>query len=50
MQCHYLVSYVGKLWKDLIFVGQLMTVHSGFIVKNPNIFHHRYQLRNKRGC
>jgi hypothetical protein len=48
MRYRYLVSYVGKLWKGLTFVGQLTMVRAGFIVKNLNTFHPQYQPRNKK--
>ena len=47
MRYRYPVSYVGRLWKDLIFVGRHTMVRVGFIVKNLNTFHHQYRPRNK---
>ena len=48
MRCHYLVSYVGKLWRGWIFAGQHTTVNNGFTVKNRNIFHLHYQPLNRK--
>lgn len=50
MRCRYRVSYAEKLWRGLIYVGRPMMVHSGFTVKNRNIFHLLYQPLNRREC
>jgi hypothetical protein len=49
MQCHYLVSYVGKLWRGWVYAGQPTTVNNGFTVKNLYIYHLQYQPPNKKG-
>jgi len=48
MLYHFHVSYVGKLWKNLILGGKPMTAVGGCIVQKPNAYQYQYQQQSKR--